>query len=212
MKIAICAATTFELPAFLLHKNDIQTFTHGTGIAQTAFNLGKRFSQNKPDICIQVGLGGAYDRGLQLGEVVIVQEDRFADMGAENSDESLIHLSKLDFINPTLPFESEKLIVQNPFMDTLNGVKTLVRSITVNTTSGSKKTISKWENMYSPQIETMEGAAFLACCNHESIPCLQIRSISNYVEPRNKENWNIPLALKSLETELIYILELLKNP
>jgi futalosine hydrolase len=34
------------------------------------------------------------------------------------------------------------------------------------------------------------------------VKCLQIRSISNYVELRNKENWNIPLAINNLNIEL----------
>jgi len=36
---------------------------------------------------------------------------------------------------------------------------------------------------------------------------VQIRSVSNYVEKRNKENWNIPLALKNLQSILIELLE-----
>ena len=53
----------------------------------------------------------------------------------------------------------------------------------------------------------MEGAAFLFCCMKENIPCVQIRSISNFVEKRNKDNWNIPLAIENLHKEIIKILE-----
>jgi futalosine hydrolase len=35
---------------------------------------------------------------------------------------------------------------------------------------------------------------------------MQIRSISNYVEKRNKENWNIPLALKNLHATILELL------
>jgi futalosine hydrolase len=35
------------------------------------------------------------------------------------------------------------------------------------------------------------------------IPCIQLRSISNYVEPRNRSNWNIPLAIKALNDYLL---------
>jgi len=44
----------------------------------------------------------------------------------------------------------------------------------------------------------MEGAAVLYCCEQLGIPCLQIRSVSNYVEPRNRNNWEIALAISNL--------------
>jgi len=44
----------------------------------------------------------------------------------------------------------------------------------------------------------MEGAAFFYACLLEGITCTQIRTISNKVEKRNKDNWDIPLAVKNL--------------
>jgi futalosine hydrolase len=44
----------------------------------------------------------------------------------------------------------------------------------------------------------MEGAAFHFVCLREEIPFMQIRVVSNYVEPRNKNSWNIPLAIANL--------------
>ena len=52
----------------------------------------------------------------------------------------------------------------------------------------------------------MEGAAFFYVCLQEKIPFLQIRSISNYVEKRNKSNWNIPLAIDNLNVVLLDII------
>jgi futalosine hydrolase len=36
----------------------------------------------------------------------------------------------------------------------------------------------------------------------EGIPFLQLRSVSNYVEIRDKSKWNIPLAVKQLNDKL----------
>ena len=55
----------------------------------------------------------------------------------------------------------------------------------------------------------MEGAAFFYICSGEKIPFLALRSISNRVEPRNKNNWNIPLALDNLSEKLKEIILLL---
>ena len=82
----------------------------------------------------------------------------------------------------------------------LPGISTLreVSGITVNTVHGNEKSISGIIERLNPDIETMEGAAFFYVCEKEKQPCIQLRGISNYVEKRNREAWNIPLALKNL--------------
>ncbi len=53
----------------------------------------------------------------------------------------------------------------------------------------------------------MEGAAFHYACLQENIPFLQLRSISNYVEVRDKSKWKIQLAIKELNDTLIKYFE-----
>ena len=77
-----------------------------------------------------------------------------------------------------------------------------VKSSTVNTVSGNTTTIKKIKNRLSPDIETMEGAAVFRVCNDFNIPCMQIRSVSNFVGERNKKNWDIDLAIKNLNLSL----------
>ena len=77
-----------------------------------------------------------------------------------------------------------------------------VNSITVNTSSGSVRTIERLSRKFNPDIETMEGATFFYICSGEKIPFLALRAISNRVEPRNKDNWNIGLALDNLSERL----------
>jgi futalosine hydrolase len=52
----------------------------------------------------------------------------------------------------------------------------------------------------------MEGAAVFKVCNEFFIPCIQIRAISNKVEKRNKENWNMPLAIRNLNNQVAKII------
>jgi len=81
-----------------------------------------------------------------------------------------------------------------------------VKGITVNTVHGNSESIKKICALFNPDVESMEGAAFLAICNAEKIKCAQIRSISNYVEGRNKNNWEIEDAIKSLNDTAFRIL------
>jgi futalosine hydrolase len=48
----------------------------------------------------------------------------------------------------------------------------------------------------------MEGAAFMMVCQKFNITFIQIRSISNYVEERDKEKWDLDLAIKNLNNQL----------
>jgi futalosine hydrolase len=54
----------------------------------------------------------------------------------------------------------------------------------------------------------MEGAAFFYVCRQLNVPCIQIRAVSNYVEKRNRDAWNIPLAIKNLNTFAVEFLKL----
>ncbi|HSN50370.1 MAG TPA: hypothetical protein VLR52_03985, partial [Bacteroidales bacterium] len=59
---------------------------------------------------------------------------------------------------------------------------------------------------WNPDIESMEGAAFFYACFMENVRCMQIRSISNRVEERDKSRWNLDLAFKNLNKTLLNLL------
>ncbi len=46
----------------------------------------------------------------------------------------------------------------------------------------------------------MEGAAFFYACREAQVHYVQIRAVSNYVEKRNRDAWQIGLAIKNLNT------------
>jgi futalosine hydrolase len=77
-----------------------------------------------------------------------------------------------------------------------------VQAVTVNSATGSETTRERLLNKYNPDIETMEGATFFYICSRGKLPFMALRSISNRVELRNKDKWNIPLALSNLSEKL----------
>jgi len=79
---------------------------------------------------------------------------------------------------------------------------TLVEGVTVNKVHGSQLSIQKVIKQFSPDVESMEGAAVSYVCMQQQIKFIQIRAISNYVEKRNKSAWNIPLAVRNLNIML----------
>jgi len=217
MKLLIVAATPFEiLPleqhlknAFVPHgqsqfqygRLNVTLLVTGVGLTATAFALGQTLAAQRFDLIINAGIGGAFDRSIAIGDVVQVVSEVFGDMGAEEADGSFtdafgIGLSGPDqppFKNGILPNEGGAAY---DFLPKVAGVS-------VNKVHGFEPSIIALQQRLDVQVESMEGAAFFYACLMAQTPFLEIRAISNYVEPRNKDNWNIPLAIDRLNEVLV---------
>jgi futalosine hydrolase len=86
-----------------------------------------------------------------------------------------------------------------------------VKAITVNTVHGKDESIQRVIKKFHPDIESMEGAAFFYVCMMEKIPCIQLRSISNRIERRNRADWDILLSLSNLNEVLSQFFNTLKE-
>ncbi|PSL50133.1 futalosine hydrolase [Chitinophaga niastensis] len=226
MKILVTAATTLEIQPFLhfldqhsqtvsayqyrLANCDIEILIAGIGMMHTAFSLGRYLAANKPDIAIQAGIGGSFRHDWELGMVVLVAKEYLADVGAEDNDQ-FKDLFDIQLWQPSQPpFTGNSLVNTFAGLSYLPALPTAT-GVSVNLVSGSQPTISRLENKYAPDIESMEGAAFHYACLLENIPFIQLRSLSNYVEIRDKSKWKIPLAVKALNDELVKTVETLSG-
>lgn len=178
----------------------------GVGMTATAFALGKYLVNKNYDLAINLGLAGAFDRNLKLGQVVEVISDCFPEMGAENGKE-FISISELQ-LQAANAFPFENALINSNLPEKLYQTHRWekVHGITVNTVHGDEASISKIESMFQPQIESMEGAAFFYACRMMDLPCIQLRSISNFVEKRNKAAWEIDLAIRNLTDDTLFLL------
>jgi len=215
MNILIVSATYLEIEPLLLqfrfekeanqklksytYKNhQIDVLIPGVGMTCTAYWLGKTLNSKLYDIAINLGLAGSFDDTLKIGQTVNVTTDQISELGAEDG-ESFLSLIDMDLIADedyilNHGVMKNTISIENPVINELDKVS----AITVNTTHGADNSIQKIKELFNPQIESMEGAAFFYACLLEGITCSQIRTISNKVEVRNKDNWNIPLAVKNL--------------
>lgn len=205
MKILLTAATVFELEGILdLNSFDasVSTLVTGVGMTATAFSLGKHLANNSYDLVLNVGIAGAFNYELELGEVVEIANDQFSELGAED-DESFLSLVDMGLAAPNdFPFTNSVLNARHNVTHSLKKVQ----GITVNKVHGSESSIQKVVERLKPDVESMEGAAFLYSCLMNNQDCMQIRAISNYVEKRNRNAWQIELALSNLAQELKQIL------
>jgi futalosine hydrolase len=177
---------------------DISVFITGVGMVNTAFAMGK-MNALKFDHVINIGICGAFDTALAQGEVVNVVEDTLSEMGAED-DASFIKYEDLK-LGGTISYRNHIGFDH----DGLNGLKK-VRGITVNKVHGNEESISKIKALYDPQVESMEGAAFLRGCQGISGNYYQLRAVSNYVTKRDRSKWDIPSAIRKVNEFAIQLI------
>lgn len=206
MRILITAATEMELrPVRLRLSNSRPTSSMrfdfaltGVGQVSTAYRLARLLQHGQYDWCWNIGIAGSFTPRLPVGSVAVVTEDLFADwvIDSPQGKQSLFEAGLL--LPNEHPFTAGRLIC--PYLEQCTFPPTIQRAVavTVNSTSGTIERIEDMQNNFAPDIESMEGAAFFYVALLEGIPFLQLRAISNKVEPRDKNKWDIPLAIGNL--------------
>lgn len=223
MKILIVAATKFEINPLLdeLRLNtyaensgffkcrfkqlEVDCLITGVGMVATSYFTAKVLDESY-DLAINMGICGTFNTNLEIGSVVNIYEDCLAEMGAEDGDQFL-SMEQLQLETITK--------ISNSYQGTINTVVDLlpkVNAITVNKVHGNEKSIQETFSRFHPIVESMEGAAFMFACEQEKIPYVQIRAVSNVVEKRNRDKWNIPLAIANLNKKIIEFLDSIDTP
>lgn len=202
-KLLLVAATFEELAPLFTHFNwpkasriveqDIDVLITGAGIPATAFALGQQLNQPYR-LILNAGIAGSFTPDLALGTVVNVVEDTFSELGAQDGDH-FIAIDELGFGESCFQATYSNVPVLKPLPS--------VRGITVNQVHGHTESIDTLLNRLPVQTESMEGAAVFYAAHRVGTPVAQVRSISNYIEQRNRANWNITLAIANLNTWLI---------
>jgi len=217
MRILVVSATSLEVESLKseagsksqesrVKNQEIDFLVTGVGMVATAFALGKHLTTHQYDLAINLGIAGSFDRNIATGEVVEIIEDQLSELGAED-DEAFLPIEALGF--------GESIFKTDVRLSSYTDQQlNQVSAITVNTVHGHEPSIKKLSGRIQPQLESMEGAAFFYACTQAGVPCLQIRAVSNYVEKRNRDAWQIGLAIKNLNSfaaELLKVLEKLQQ-
>lgn len=223
MNILIVSATSFEIAPLLkyleekaeqvsffdfkLNGHTIYPLVTGVGALNTSFGMARHKGLEEVNLAINVGVAGAYDLNERKGKVVEVIRDRFADLGVEEADGSFtdvfdLGLTQRDNYPYTLGW------IKNTKDKYKTGLPKVI-GLTVNKVNGTEESIARINAKYEADVESMEGAGFLYACRMADVNCNQIRAISNHVEPRNKDNWEIEKAIDNLNDEVIKFIETL---
>ena len=159
---------------------------------------------------MQAGIAGSFSDRYPHRSVVLVEEEILSDLGAESPD-GFMDIFEMGLVpRDQRPFEGGVLRGVTPSVLDQFGIPK-VRSVTVNRVLSDAQSIAWIEGRYEPDIVNMEGAAFLYTCLMHGVRCVQIRAISDRVGPRDRSTWDIPGAVKALNTRLQDIMNLLTN-
>jgi futalosine hydrolase len=180
-----------RVESFASGSHDVDLLSTGIGMVATAAWCARTLSQFTYDLALNVGVCGSFDSSLPPGAVVHVTSDSIAELGAEDGD-AFLTITQIGLtadetcVNTSPP--------SNPVLATLPSV----RGITVNTVHGNTRSIADVVRRCAPQVESMEGAAFMYACAIDGVPFAQVRAVSNVVEQRNRGAWKLSEAIEGL--------------
>lgn len=211
MNILVIAATPVEISPFLekmrngLVSSQPDVLITGIGLTATTWSLTRQLLIKKPDLVIQAGVGGCFDRSIATGTVMAIKQEAIA-------DQSVIELNALKTLfdlklvpQNQFPFTRGWMVNKNEVLKKVKLKK--VKGISVNEITTDPKKVKFYEKQFSPVVESMEGAALHYVCLMEKVPFIQLRAVSNYIAERNKKNWNMKSSIINLNTELIRLLD-----
>lgn len=174
----------------------------GVGLMAATFSLTQALSQASYDLVLQAGVAGSFDTAFPPGALAVVDREYLGDLGAEDQEvfRDIFELNLLEA--DEAPFRQKALI--NPFAAiTFRDLPSKVSAITVHTVSGHAPTIAARAARFGATLESMEGAALHYVCLKLGINFLQLRAVSNFVEPRNRDNWQLKPAIEKLNEQLL---------
>jgi futalosine hydrolase len=210
VRILIVAATAAELDPCLSRMKasaGVDVLVTGVGMVATAVQCAQALALQKYDFALNLGVCGSFDPSLQPPTTVHVVTDCIAELGAEDG-ERFLSVQELRLLgDDEFPFHGGRLVNDAPPVSAALRALPAVHGITVNTVHGNDRSIEAAVRRFHPQVESMEGAAFMYACLVQGVPFAQVRAVSNVVERRNRGAWKLKEAIDNLNATALEIID-----
>jgi len=192
----------------------------GMGKVNAAHAATLMIAEFSPDALLVFGVGGAYPAsGAMVGDIALAEVEIAGDEGV------LTHegFKDMEYIGiPALKTATSVIFTTYPASEPL--LKQALRSlpassesgrtgihsgqfVTLSTCTGTTARARELEERYHGLCENMEGAAAAQVAELHGIPWLEVRGISNIVEDRDTQKWDIPKAAMACQKAVLRILE-----
>ena len=181
----------------------------GIGAVNAAHALTCALQARRPDWVLQVGVGGAYPQGgLEIGALALASEEWYGDLGVR-TDEGW---QGADLIG--IPVYGEdgynKFVLAGECLDRAQEFLPEVKVgpfATVQECSGTDELGLERGARFGAVCENMEGAAAAHVCALYGVPFLELRAMSNRVEKRDREQWDLVGAVARAQEAAARLLE-----
>ena len=182
----------------ILGAHEVDILLTGVGMVATAVWCSRTLATAKYDVALNLGICGSFNPAFPPPSVVHVTRDRFSELGVEDGPQ-FVSLQDIGLLEPNaFPFSKGQIEnAEPPPLPTL-GALPAVSGITVNTAHGDEASIAGVVARCAPDVESMEGAAFMYACRVAGVPFAQVRAVSNRVERRNRASWDLVGAVRQL--------------
>jgi futalosine hydrolase len=173
----------------------------------TAAWCARSLAAQRYDLAVNLGVCGSFDAKYPPGAVVNVATDCISELGAEDG-EHFLTVQQLELLgSDEAPFSGGRLV--NPHAPATREIAGLpaVNGITVNTVHGNPRSIAAAVERFNPDVESMEGAAFMYACLTAGVRFAQVRAVSNMVEKRNRAAWKLKEAVSALNDVGLRLIE-----
>ena len=198
---------------------DVVLAVGGMGKVNAAHAATVLVERHAPEAVIVFGVGGAYpSSGAKVGDIALAREEIAGDEGVLMRDgfrdTRFIGIPLITTVSSTMYntfpaplslFQSALKALQSSFGP--GGTVHAGTFVTLSACTGTNERARELEQRYHGLCENMEGAAVAQVAALHNIPWLEVRGISNIVEDRDLEKWDIPRAAGSAQKAVVSILE-----
>ena len=190
----------------------------GIGAVNTAHALTCVLQARRPDVVLQMGVGGAYPgAGLALGDLALASAEIYGDLGVRTGDGwysaefigiPVVERGRAYFNSFPVDrklMERAREVLQGGWSEPAPALR-VGPFVTVQECSGLAEMGQERGERFDAVCENMEGAAAAHVCLLYGVSFVELRSISNQVEDRRTDKWDLPLALARAQEAVLRLL------
>ncbi len=185
--ILLACAVEKEL-SFWQPREDVERLITGVGPVEAAAAVAAALAARRYALVVSAGLGGAFDGGAQIGDGVVVANDRMEidlEIGEPVRLPQGAHTVERASSDATLVAAMQA-----------RGFAAL-RGVTVSRVTSSEATAQRLAAA-GAQIESMEGFAVLRAAERAGVTAIEVRGISNRCGARESSRWSFEAGIMGL--------------
>jgi futalosine hydrolase len=190
----------------------------GLGAVNTAHALTCVLQARGPALVLQVGVGGAYPGGLAIGDLALAASEHYGDLGVRTAegwqpaDKIGIPVLELDGdryyndfpLDAELAARAAAILRHSAELGSGIGIGPF---LTVQECTGLTSLAEERAARQGAICENMEGAAAAHLCRLYGVSFLEVRGISNLVEDRRREAWDLAGAARRAQQAVLALLQ-----